>query len=245
MFTGALVNLCAKMLPADWQVLRWGKAANETIISCHGSVEIHRTSTGYAAQISVKGHLDAVCGTALRRLARYTSGDNRSGIKLDAVRPVLQQQDIPGRWLISVGLPTVHNALSAPEPSTTRVKIIHLESATLAIVRVAGPPSYQSVARGEEAILAAIAGPKWVAIGAATLRLHAPATILGFEISYEVAVPVFEQQAAMSVQKNAWWRTGKHSSTSRPATTPSLPAHMVALDEYSDDALSLSTTHYK
>jgi hypothetical protein len=144
-----------------------------------------------------------------------------------------------------VGLPTVHNALSAPEPSTTRVKIIHLESATLAIVRVAGPPSYQSVARGEEAILAAIAGPKWVAIGAATLRLHAPATILGFEISYEVAVPVFEQQAAMSVQKNAWWRTGKHSSTSRPATTPSLPAHMVALDEYSDDALSLSTTHYK
>jgi len=64
---------------------------------------------------------------ALRRLAKYTHGDNWGDAILDTVRPVTQQQQAPSRWLIGVRLANVGNASAVPAPYAPKVKLVWRE----------------------------------------------------------------------------------------------------------------------
>ena len=100
----ALLRFCSRVIPANWLVPRWRAAPGETVIASRGSVEIRQIPAGCIVQTCVKGEPAQARETALRRIAKYTHGNNRSGTILDTVRPVMQQQQAPGRWLIGVRL---------------------------------------------------------------------------------------------------------------------------------------------
>jgi hypothetical protein len=138
----------------------------------------------------VKGELAQARETAMRRLAKYTHGYNRSSAILGTVRPIVQQQQAPGRWLIGVRLTEVADALAAPPPCAPKVKLVSRETETLAVVRVAGRPVHGSITGGDAIILNAIDDTDWIATGCPMIRLHARGPLAWFARGFEVAVPV-------------------------------------------------------
>jgi hypothetical protein len=185
-----LWRVCSKVLPSNWLIPRWRAASCETVIASRGSVGIHQIPAGWIAQTCVKGDPAQARETALRRLAKYTHGNNRSGAILNTVRPVMQQQQAPGRWLIGVRLAGNGDALAAPAPCAPKVKLVSREAATLAVVRVAGRPTHGSIAGGDAIILDALDGTDWIATGSPMIRLHARGPLQWFSGGFEVAVPV-------------------------------------------------------
>lgn len=186
----ALLRFCSRVIPANWLVPRWRAAPGETVIASRGSVEIRQIPAGCIVQTCVKGEPAQARETALRRLAKYTHGNNRSGTILDTVRPVMQQQQAPGRWLIGVRLAKAGDALTAPAPCVPKVKLVSRESEMLAVVRVPGRPTHGSVAGGDAIILNAIDSTGWIATGSPMIRLHARGPLRWFASGFEVAVPV-------------------------------------------------------
>jgi hypothetical protein len=155
-----------------------------------GSVELHRTRPGFVARTTVKGEHDAALQTALRRLADYAAGQNREAVAVSTARPVTQRPGAPGTWAVQIGLPGVYAASAAPMPRSGKVRIMAQPSETLAIIRLTGRPRDAALARGEVAILAAIADSEWNACGPPMLRLHAPSGLLPWTGGFEVALPV-------------------------------------------------------
>ena len=137
--------------------------------------------------------MDTARGVALARLAQYLSGDNRGGVSLDAERPVVQQRNAPEEWLVSVRLPAIQDAAAAPAPRASSTWIVPRGPATLAVVNVNGGPCEQAIARAEATVAAALEGTRWIASGPATVRVHAPGSLLPFADSCEVAIPVAER----------------------------------------------------
>lgn len=190
-----LLRVCLRVLPANWLIPRWRAAPGETVIASHGSVKIRQIPAGCIAQTCVKGDPAQARETALRRLAKYTHGYNRSGTVLDTVRPVMQQQQAPDRWLIGVRLAKVGDAFNAPAPCAPKVKLVSQEVETLAVVRVAGRPTYGSVTGGDAIILNTIDSTNWIATGSPMIRLHACGPLRWFFRGFEVAVPVASRYA--------------------------------------------------
>ena len=121
---------------------------------------------GCIAQTCVEGDMDTARGIALARLAQYLSGDNRDGVSLDAERPVVQQRNAPGEWLVSVRLPAIQHAAAAPAPRGASIWIVPQDAATLAVVKVNGGPCEQAIARAEATVAAALEHTRWIASGA-------------------------------------------------------------------------------
>jgi hypothetical protein len=221
----AFLKRCARMLPTDWRILQWSKETVETIIESYGSVQIREASGGCFAQTCVKGDMTPARGTALLRLLKYVSGDNHRAASLEAERPVSQQCKAPGLWQIAVRLTAIDDVPTAPVPRARKVKIIAQPPITWAVVTRSGRPTERSIERAESAIKDTIARSHWFATGAATIRIHAPASILPFAGSFEVAVPVFSQPQDQSTGNCMLSRGAGLSSTNRPANPPSLPVH--------------------
>lgn len=142
------------------------------------------------ARTCVKGDAAQARETASRRLVRYLNGENRDAMALAGERPLIQQQLEPRRWLISIRLPSIDGARSAPAPLGPKVKVVAVEPEMLAVVRLSGRLNYASIAGGDALILDAIANTKWVAIDTARIRLHRPGLFGWFTGGFEVAVPV-------------------------------------------------------
>jgi SOUL heme-binding protein len=189
-FTTHLLRRCAKLLPPDWRLFWSSGVPDESVVERHGTIEIRHVPTGFAAETCVKGDPDAARETALRRLANYLGGANRSGRRLRSHRPVTQRPDAPGRWRARISLPGVTSELAAAVARNGKIRIRAVAPETLAVVRLAGRPSYRLLGQGEAMILATIAATAWVPIGAAMIRLHTPPRrrILGGW--FEVALPV-------------------------------------------------------
>ena len=185
-----LLRFCLKVLPANWLVPRWRAVPGESVVASRGSVEIRQIPAGCVAQTCVKGEPAQARETALRRLAKYTHGNNRSSAILDTVRPVMQRQQAPGRWLIGVRLAKFDDTLTAPAPCEPKVKLISRAPEMLAVVRVAGRPAHGSVTAGDAIILNAIDGTDWIATGSPMIRLHARGPLPWLGSGFEVAVPV-------------------------------------------------------
>ena len=190
---GAILKYCERLLPRDWRVLQWNMETDEVAVEALGPVEIRRVPAGCIAQTCVAGDMDAARGIALVRLGQYLSGDNRDGVSLDAERPVVQQRNGPGEWLVSVRLAAIQNAAEAPAPRGSSISVVPQDAATLAVVKVNGGPCEQAIARAEAAVAATLEHTRWIASGPATVRIHAPGSLLPFADSCELAIPVVER----------------------------------------------------
>jgi hypothetical protein len=189
----AILKYCERLLPRDWRVLQWSMETDEVVVESLGPVEIHRVPAGCIVQTCVEGGMDAARDIALARLAEYLSGDNRDGLALDAERPIVQQRSAPGEWLVSVRLPAIQDAATAPAPRRSSIWIVPQDPATLAVVRVNGGPCEQAIARAEATVVAVLERTRWVASGPAAVRIHAPGSLLPFADTCELAVPVVER----------------------------------------------------
>lgn len=189
----AILKYCERLLPRDWRVLQWSSETDEVVVESLGPVEIRRVPAGCVAQTCAEGDMDSARGIALIRLGQYLSGDNRDSVSLDAERPVVQRRSATGQWLVSVRLPAIHDAAAAPTPRRSSVSIVSQGPATLAVVKVNGGPCEQAIARAEATVAAALEHTRWVASGPATVRIHAPGSLLPFADSCELAIPVFER----------------------------------------------------
>jgi SOUL heme-binding protein len=221
----AFLKRCARMLQTDWRILLWSKETAETIIASYGSVQIHQVPGGCFAQTCVKGDMTPARGTALLRLVKYVSGDNQRVGTLDAERPVLQQRKAPGLWQVAVRLTAVDDVPTAPVPRARKIKIIAQAPTTWAVVTRHGRPTERAIERAETAIKNIIARSPWFAAGAATIRIHAPASLLPFVGTFEVAVPVFCHPQDQSSEDCIGSRGAGRAPAKCPANPPSLPVH--------------------
>ena len=162
----ALTKRFGWLLPVEWLIPRWREAQAETVLTSLGAVEIRHTIAGCFVQTQVKGDAAQAREIALHRLVRYLHGDNQAAVSLDATRPVIQQQLGPRRWLISVRLATVDHPSNAPVPLAPELEVVAREAKTLAVIEVAGRPTFGSITGGDEAVLEAIANTQWIAAGA-------------------------------------------------------------------------------
>jgi hypothetical protein len=185
-----LVQWAARLLPAWWKLLRQSTTLDEVVLATLGRIQVRRTRAGIIARTAVKGERGAALRTALERLADYSSGDNHQALPVPTSRPVVQRPDAPGRWLVQISLPSEYTQFSAPAPRNHKVRILAQPSETFATMRLSGRPNRPGIAKGEGAILAAIAGSGWAAAGTSVLRLHAPPGLLPWTGGFEVAVPV-------------------------------------------------------
>jgi hypothetical protein len=132
----AMLKSCLRSLPWNRSLPRWRGTVDETIVASHGRMEIRLLPAGFVARTCVKGEVGQARETGLRRLAKYTRGDNLDGARLHAARLVVQQQVAPGRWLISVPLQTVGDDATAPCPRDTKIKLVLLDTEMFAVVGV-------------------------------------------------------------------------------------------------------------
>jgi len=189
----AILKYCERLLPRDWRVLQWSMETDEGVDESLGAVEIRRVPEGCIAETCAAGDMDAARGIALARLGQYLSGDNRDGVSVDAERPVVQQRNGSGEWLVSVRLAAIQHASAAPAPRTSSIWIVPQDPATLAVVKVNGGPCEQAIARAEATVATALEHTRWLASGPAAVRIHAPGSLLPFADSCELAIPVVER----------------------------------------------------
>jgi hypothetical protein len=189
-FAGRLVERLRRLLVPHWPLLRLSGASSETVVSRHGIVEIRETRAGFSVQTRVKGELDRARATALQRIAKYIAGGNHGGTQLRAAAPLVQREEAPGRWLVSAALPGVEAAFVAAVSRNGKARIYPAQPELLAVLRIAGRPATQAIARGDAAIRAALVGTVWTPAGEPVIRLHRPPEILPFASRFEVAIPV-------------------------------------------------------
>ncbi len=219
----ALLKRCARILPADWRILLWSKETDEATIASYGSVHIRRVPGGCVVQTCVKGDMNLARATALLRLVKYASGDNQRAARLDAERPLLQQRKAPGLWQIAVRLTAVDDVQAAPVPRARKLRVVAQEPITWAVVARPGRPTEQAIERAERAITDTLARSQWFAKGPATVRIHAPTSVLPFAGSFEVAVPVFSHTQDQLTADSCRPLGAGHAPTNRPANPPSPP----------------------
>jgi hypothetical protein len=220
-----LLQRFARLLPTDWRILQWSRETDETTIASYGSVQIRHVPGGCLAQTCVKGDVNLARGTALLRLVKYVSGDNRRAANLDAERPLLQQRRAPSLWQVAVRLTAVDDVQAAPVPRARRVNIVAQEPTTWAVVTRRGRPTEQAIERAETAVMAEIARSQWLATGSATLRIHVPTSILPLAGSFEVAVPVAQRARDQSIEGSSVSRGTVSAPNNSP---PGPPVHRSA-----------------
>jgi hypothetical protein len=176
------------LAPDGWLALAFSSAPPaEQAIASYGAVEIRRTASGLAAETCVKGELGEARATALQRLGRYMRRHHRDGISLRTMRPLVQTEQDPERWLVRIGLANDEPACGS---RGERVTIRAVPSATLAVLRLSGTPAPRLIAQGAAIIREAIAATAWVEAGPPMLRLCSPLAILPFAGHCEIALPV-------------------------------------------------------
>jgi hypothetical protein len=178
------------LLPARHLLLCRSTTPDEAVLATFGAVQVRRTRAGVVARTAVRGDCASALQIASVRLANYIGGDNRRGLPVPAARPVVQRPGGSGRWLVQIGLPGEYTQFSAPVPHSCKVRIQSQPGATFAIIRLPGQPRTAALARGEAAVVGAIASGGWVAAGTPVLRLQAPPGLLPWTGEFEVAVPV-------------------------------------------------------
>ena len=205
-----LLEYLPRLLLPHRRWLQLDLARPETVVSYHGAVEIRQIHTGFSVQTCVKGEPDRARATALQRLDKYLAGHNRSGARLRAVGPIVQREEAPGRWLVSVDLPGVEEALVAAVSRNGKVRIRPAQTEFLAVLRMSGRPTPEAIAGGGAAISAALAGTMWLPAGGPMIRLHRPPAILPFANRFEVALPIARVRYDAPSQREACGDAGRH-----------------------------------
>jgi hypothetical protein len=182
-----------RLVPVEWQMLRWRDTPDETVVATRGRVEIRRVRACRLVQTCVNGDAAQSRDIGLRRLVSYLNGENRDAVVLAGSRPIIQQQIAARRWLIGVRLPMAWNDRAAPLPLMREVELLPVECETIAVVRMSGRPTFDRVAGGDMIVLDTISNSNWIATGAARIQFRAPNALLRITGGFEVAVPVVER----------------------------------------------------
>lgn len=186
----------AGLCPDSLLILRLSGVADEKLVETCGKVEIRQSEPGLSAQTRVKGERDQALATAMHRLRKFLCRNDRSGVDLRLVRPLVITEEVPDRWLVRIGLRGGPRGIMSPASRGGRVRILPVPAETVAVLRVAGQPKTNAVERAANSILASLANTGWVPSGGPVVRLQAPPSALPFLGRFEVAVPVAAKAAA-------------------------------------------------
>ncbi len=180
-------------LGSRWRTLHLREAHPESVVAHHGAVDVRQSSAGLLVQTRVKGEPDRARATALQRIARCLAANDRFGTPLNAAGPLVQREEAPDRWLVSIRLPGGDEIPMAAVPRKGKVRIGPAQSEYVAVVRISGRSTRPAIAKGEAAIRAALVGSMWEPAAGPMIRLHRPPSVLPFANRFEVALPVARQ----------------------------------------------------
>jgi len=171
----------------------------EEVLARVGAVEIRRVPAGWRLETIVKGAPDAARETGLRRMASYVARRVPSDQTLHVVRPLMQTQEAPNRWRLSVPLGGMENATAALAASGGRVRVHATRRVTVAVMPVRGWPTPQRIADADARLREALTETAWISTGAAILRLHRSLGLLPLLARFQVAVPVADSAASTTL----------------------------------------------
>jgi hypothetical protein len=191
---GDLAARCRSLIPEGSRVFWFSDTPQEVVVARFGPVEIRETAAGVAAQTCAKGGREQALATALGRLGRFIVRNDRSGIHLRFRCPLLQCEEAPGRWLVSIAVADAEPAVISPASRGGRVKLRAVPRETLAVLRLPGRCTPSALGRGMETILNTLATTSWAATETLLVRLYRPPWMLTFGGRCEIAVRVTTAQ---------------------------------------------------
>lgn len=189
----------------------------EAVIAHVGEVGIRQTATGWSLETCVRGEPVQARAIAVKRLATYAAGKNKSHGRFSTMGPLVQTADAQGRWRVRIGIANADIDLALTSARNGKVRVCITEAQMIAVIRMYGPPRAVAMQYAEAAIRHAIATTRWKATGPAMLRLDALPQHMPRLGRFEVAMPVVEHLPGP---------TGPLAIPSREsATASSLPIH--------------------
>lgn len=168
-----------------------------------GEVEIRCYAARIAAETAVEGDEEAARQEGFRRLAGYIFGGNARRDRIAMTAPVAQargeriamtapvaQAGADGAWRIRFFMPARFTMETLPVPDDRRVALVAVPEETLAALRFAGIPRAEAVADRRAALLAALEGSGWRAVGDVQAFFYDPPWTVPALRRNEVVVPV-------------------------------------------------------
>src|SRR6185312_4036671 len=154
-----------KLFGSAWSPFGTTEMADESVLSHHGPVDIVETSPGWLIETSVKGDAEHARHSALHRIEKFLTQQNRIGFHLQPIKPLMQLAEAPGRWRIRLFL---RNGGGGDFPVTRngKVRVRQIFPEALAVIRVPGRPTSLALRHAEIAIRHAVAPTRWQAGGA-------------------------------------------------------------------------------
>ncbi|TVQ29038.1 MAG: heme-binding protein [Geminicoccaceae bacterium] len=175
----------------------------EVLAALDGSTEIRRYGPRLAAETAVAAEPGAR-NAAFRVLAGYIFGGNQGERRIAMTVPVETQEpgqriamtvpvevdEATGELRMRFFLPSEFTLDTAPLPNDPRVTLVELEPTTVAVRRFTGSTANTAVALETTALLAALDGSPWVALGEPVAYFYDPPWTLPPARRNEVVVPV-------------------------------------------------------
>jgi hypothetical protein len=183
-------------------ILRMSDAADERVLACYGQLEIHQRDGGLSAQTRVKGEQDQALVTALQRLRQFLLKNYRSGLDIRLRRPLVQFEEVPGRWVVRMNLLGARNGVLSPASRGGRVRVIPLEAQTVGVLPVHGQPTIRAIEEGAERMRNLLVSTPWLALGDPAIRLEAPLSRLPFMTHFELELPVSRRSSDLGESPN-------------------------------------------
>jgi hypothetical protein len=168
-----------------------------------GAVEIRRYAPRIAAETTVAGTEEAARNEGFRRLAGYIFGANARRDRIAMTAPVAQargeriamtapvaQAGRDGGWTIRFFMPARFTMDTLPLPDDSRVTLVPVAAETVAVLRFAGLPRAEAVARHTAELNAALAASAWTATGPVQAWFYDPPWTVPALRRNEVVAPV-------------------------------------------------------
>jgi hypothetical protein len=184
--------------------LWWWNAQNvETpsyrVLERDGDFEVR----GYPELVAAEVERDGARWDAVRRgfgpLAGYIFAKARGGQKIAMTAPVTQQRTStaaasgPGPWRVRFIMPSKYALEDLPEPAQSDVRLVKVESATVAAVRFSGVATDELIAKQQEKLLNWLSERAYAPTGAPTYAYYNDPFTPGFLRRNEVLVEVSAQ----------------------------------------------------
>jgi hypothetical protein len=169
-----------------------------------GDVEVREYGARIAAETTVTADDEEARSIGFRRLAHYIFGGNRTRTSIAMTAPVAQSTDSQqiamtapvaqstdgGTSIIRFFMPSEFDLDSLPEPTSDTVRLVSVDSETVAVLRFSGDRGPAAVARQQSALLDAVGRSTYRAVGEPVAWFYDPPWTLPFRRRNEIAVPV-------------------------------------------------------
>jgi hypothetical protein len=166
-----------------------------TAILTEGSFEIREYPSLIAAEVAVTGERSEAISAGFRLLAGYIFGGNTRKQSIAMTAPVTQTQQGNEKiamtapvtqsgnelgWTVRFIMPQGYTLDTLPIPNDSRVKLIALESARVAVVKFSGLAKEPEIIERTQQLKQFMQDQKLVAVGSETLARYDPPWTLWF-----------------------------------------------------------------